>query len=198
MHVKKYMSRKVFVRNYKKYDKEEFKASLRNVAWENCLSQTTMNAAWDSFKDYVIRVIKAHAPKLERKVRGDDNPWMTKDVKSKMNTRDYHLRKAKRTNAEVDWSAYKRTRNIVTNTIRHAKSNHVQNLFTENNNSPKHFWNRIKKCYSAKENENPRRCFKDDKIVTDKNCISNTFCSFFSTIGSDLSKKIPIFSLSSA
>ena len=37
MHVKKFVSRKIFVRDYKNYDKESFKYQLRNTPWENCL-----------------------------------------------------------------------------------------------------------------------------------------------------------------
>ncbi|XP_057294693.1 uncharacterized protein LOC130623235 [Hydractinia symbiolongicarpus] len=128
------------------------------------------------------------------KIRGKDNPWMTKEIKLKMNARDYYLRGAKRTNAEIDWSAHKRMRNNVTNAIRHAKSNFVH-VFKENIHHSKQFWNQIKKCYPSKEKESPSRSFKiNDFIVTDKKRIADNFCPFFSTIGSSLSKKIPSIS----
>ena len=103
MHVKKYASRKIFTRDYSKYNKQYFKDELRNVLWENCLVQEDVNSSWNLFKHYLTNVINKHAPLVERKVRGMHNPWMSKDIKTKMNTRDYYLRCAKRTNSENDW-----------------------------------------------------------------------------------------------
>ena len=43
-----------------------------------------------------------HAPRRKKLVRGIRCPWLTREIKDLMNKRDFHLRKARRTNAEVD------------------------------------------------------------------------------------------------
>ena len=68
-----------------------------------------------------------------------------------MNNRDYHLRKARRTKAEVDWSTYKRLRNRVNCLINTAKQSYNKNLLTENANDPKRFWKAIKSIFPTKE-----------------------------------------------
>ena len=122
MNVKKYVPRKIFVRDYSKYNRNTFKDELRNVPWENCLKQPDVNSAWNMFKRYVTTAVDTHTPLVERKIRGKENPWMSREIKIKMNSRDYYLRRAKRSNSEVDWSTYKRMRNNVTCSLRQAKS----------------------------------------------------------------------------
>ena len=50
----------------------------------------------DEFKSLLRNVIDNNAPLKEKKIRGKDNPWLTSSIKQKINTRDYHLRKARR------------------------------------------------------------------------------------------------------
>ncbi|XP_057302635.1 uncharacterized protein LOC130636806 [Hydractinia symbiolongicarpus] len=144
MHVKKYASRKLFTRDYSKFNKDLFKNELRNVPWKNCFVEDNMNSSWNLFKHYLTIVINKHAPLVERKIRGMQNPWMSRDIKTKINTRDYYLRCAKRTNSENDWSSYRRVRNLVSYLIRQAKAKHIRSLFRENGTSPKYFWKQIK------------------------------------------------------
>ena len=50
MHVKKFVPRKIFVRDYSNYNKGAFKFQLRNIPWENCLKHPDINSAWNSSK----------------------------------------------------------------------------------------------------------------------------------------------------
>ena len=123
----------------------------------------------------------------ERKVRGNANPWL----RLMINTRDYYLRRAKRTNSEHDWSTYKLLRNNVTNSIRHAKSNYIRQLFREHLNTPRDFWKLIKKCYHVKETGKARKTFViKENTISNEITISNSFCSYFATIGSSLANKM--------
>lgn len=66
MHVKNYTPRKIFVRDYKNYNKETFRNEIRNVPWINCLNQNNLNNAWNLFKHYLSNIIDKHAPLIER------------------------------------------------------------------------------------------------------------------------------------
>jgi hypothetical protein len=190
-HVIKYTPRKINVRNYKNYNKESFKQDILYAPWINCVNKNNLNNAWNLFKHHLAKIVNKHAPLIERKVRGKTNPWFTKDIKSKMNTRDYFLRCAKRTNTISDWASYKKLRNCVSFLIRQAKANHVRSMFRENKSSPKFFWNQIKKAYPIKNSEGPPKTFKsDNRLITDKSIISNSFCAYFANIGSQLVETI--------
>ena len=110
-------------------------------------------------------------------------PWLTSEIKSKIKERDFYLRKAKRTGAELDWFTYRRMRNRVTLVIRKSKANHSRTLFRENIKSPNEFWKKIKQIYPKENNSANVKMFKiDEEPVTDKQKNSNSFCSFFTNV----------------
>ena len=122
-----------------------------------------------------------------RNLSGRDCAWLTSEIKSKIRERDFYLRKAKRTGAELDWPTYRRTRNKVTLMIRKSKANHSRTLFRENIKSPKEFWKKIKQIYPKENNSANVKMFKiDQEPVIDKQKISNSFCSFFTNVASTL------------
>ena len=132
---------------------------------------------------------KKHAPLKEKLVRGNSNPWLTRDIRQSMNTRDYHLKKFKQTKLDIHWENYKKSRNTVTKKVRAAKANHVRNVFKESTNNPTDFWKHIKNCYPTKESCSPAKSFKiNGSYTSDKFSISNSFCSFFIKVGSSLLK----------
>ena len=58
-----------------------------------------------------------HAPFTDQKVRGRDCPWLSRDIRSKIHERDYWLKRARKSGKELDWSTYRRLRNVVTRLI---------------------------------------------------------------------------------
>ena len=124
---------------------------------------------------------------FERKITGRVCPWLTSEIRSKINQRDYLLRKAKRSKAQKDWDDYKRARNSTTSAIRKSKANYHRNLFKETLNSPKDFWSRIKRTYPAKDKiSTPKAFFVNNSMTTDKLLIANSFCEYFRSVARSL------------
>ena len=192
MHVEKFKPRTILTRDFSKYGKEAFKNDLQSVNWTDVLSAGEINSSWNLFKGKLTAVVDRHAPFVERRVRGRDCALLTKEVKDKMNERDYHLRIARETGNEEEWAAYKRLRNEITNLIRHNKANHCRRMLHNNIDSPKVFWKQIKKCYPPKRNRSKCNLFNiDGRYVSDKAKVAGKFCSFFATSGSALQTKAP-------
>eukprot|EP00794_Sanderia_malayensis_P015479 gene15479-17059_t len=119
------------------------------------------------------------------------SPWTTKDVKSEMNLRDNLLRKARRTNHEIDWSSYKRQRNRVTNLVKKCKNRYHKVLLKESGNTPDEFWAAIKKVYPTRSSvSNAGTVFEIDGIkTTNKQAIAESFCKLFANIAKTLKCK---------
>ena len=66
---------------------------------------------------------------------GRDCPWLTSEIKSNIRERDFYLRQAKRTGAELNWSTYRRMRNKVTLMIRKSKASHSRITYCAGKNS---------------------------------------------------------------
>ena len=188
----KFKPRKVFTRNYAKYNEAKFKEELKNTPWELVYAERDINTAWSKFKQFLKSAVDKHVPIVERTIRGRECSWLSHEIKAKMKERDYHLKKARRTGKEVDWSMYRRLRNAVTRQIRKSKATHTRTLFRESINKPKDFWKQLKKCYPVKDSRAQQvKTFKvNDKQIDDKITIANEFCQFFTAIGKNLQSKI--------
>ena len=143
----KFQARTIKCRNYAKYNKEAFNNDLRSASWDLVLTSSDVNIAWTNFKRVFLEICDRHVPLLTKKVRGSQNPWMTSAISNLMSTRDYCLRKAKRTGKDEDWSSYRLFRNKVTAAMRHTKSDYNRNLIQENLDNPRNFWKSMKKIF---------------------------------------------------
>ena len=114
--------------------------------------------------------------------------------KTEMKYRDSLLRKARKPDKEIDWSAYKRKRNSVNNLLKSAKNNYYDELFEENVSSPEKFWKCIKQLFPTK-NENGNTCSSmviDGEKVLDKQVIANGFSYHFFTTAAILKEKLSL------
>ena len=134
-------------------------------------------------------MIDRHAPFVERRKRGRRCTWLTKEIKDKMHERDYHLRKARQSGSEREWSTYRRLRNAVTKEIGQSKANSCRMMFQDNIQNPKDVWKQIKRSYPSNKKSPTSSVFHvEGELVSDKKKISNGFCSFFTNIGSSLER----------
>lgn len=102
------------------------------------------------------------------------------------------MKRARKSGKELDWSTYRRLRNVVTRLIRNSKSNYTRNLFRENLNTPNKFWKHIKKCFPTKEVKGSNfKVFNiDGNVTSDTKKIANGFSTFFAKIGKNLQHKL--------
>ena len=139
------------------------------------MKERNVSTAWSNKKELFLNVCDRHAPYKRKIVRGVKCPWLTGETKKLMNQRDSFLQKARRSGAEVDWNAYRRLRNQVSNKIKNEKRHYHGNEIQENLNSPKAFWKAIKKVFPSKKGNSA--CPKSIKTeegytITDKSIIA--------------------------
>ena len=72
---------------------------------------------------------------------------MNNELKTTLNRRDVLLRRARKTNEDADWKAYKGLRNICNNLTRKNKGAYHKNITKENRLNPRNFWNSIKEIF---------------------------------------------------
>ena len=124
---------------------EEFCESLSQIHWDPVRYASDVNNALDLFNDILKEQCDRHAPLIKKKVRGVNYPWLTHEIKKFMRRRDCFLKKARRTNKDIDWSAHRRSRNAVNNKVCSAKANYNRNLIQENIDVSKSFWRAVKR-----------------------------------------------------
>ena len=94
---------------------------MNEADWKPLFESNDVNYALSYFTNIVSVIFDKHAPPLTKRIRGKKCQWMNNDIKDLMRKRDFHLKKARKTNKD-DWSIYKRLRNCCNNMIKHAKS----------------------------------------------------------------------------
>ena len=115
------------------------------------------------------------------------------ETKKLMNERDYFLKKARRSGAEVDWSAYRRLRNRVTNRIRRERCQYHRRELQDHVNNPKSFWKKLKNVFPSSKGKlgTPESIKLDEgEIITDHFTIAENFNDFFTTAVSKLMKSV--------
>ncbi len=80
--------------------------------------------------------------------------------------------------------------------IRQSKANYTRQIFRENINTPRKFWNQIKKCFPTKKStqsgEASSKVFNiDGKPTSNIKEVANGFCKFFTSVGKKLQDILP-------
>ena len=130
---------------------------------------------------------------MKRKVRASRCPWRTPEITDAIKTRDYYLRKAKKSGADNHWCLYKNARNKVNRLIRKSKAKYHRSLISENAKDPKNFWKAVKQVYPMKETP-PSNCKAFEisgKLIDNKRDIANSFCEFFVSQAARLCELLP-------
>ena len=82
----------------------------------------------------------SHAPLKKRRVKGTTAPWMNNKIAEAMRDRNYHLRKAQKSNSTYHWGMYRKLRNFVNREIKSSKSNYYCNLIEESKGDSSMVW----------------------------------------------------------
>ena len=96
----------------------------------NVNGSSVVNDLWTSFKGSFVSIVDKHAPLITKKVRGLTCPWMNGSIKREICLREFLLNKARRSNFDEDWSAYRRSRNRVTKLVRDIAENSLMKTVT--------------------------------------------------------------------
>ena len=110
-------------------------------------------------EELFLSVRNKHAPIRYKVLRGVKCPWLTSARKKLMYERDYFLRKARKTESEIDTSRYRQLRNQVIE-----KRRYQRNEIQDNLANPKSFWRAMKSIFPNKE----RKCSSVQSIMTDE------------------------------
>lgn len=74
LNTKRFRPRRMLVRNYKGYSKDDFNKDLHLQNWQSILKLGSFNKAWGSFKSILQTCIDKYAPLIEKSIRGKDSP----------------------------------------------------------------------------------------------------------------------------
>ena len=118
--------RTIEYRSYKHYNKQSFLQDLKDTDWSAVVDDSDINTTVNNWCKQFIDLAYQHAPIKNMKVKGISIPWMTVEISQAMHDRNYHLKKAQKTQSKIHWSAYRKLRCLVNKQIREGKSREQQ------------------------------------------------------------------------
>ena len=108
-------------RNYKSYDPNVMNKDFKQVNRLPVMTAPNVNIAVNIFNTIAKKIFDKHAPPIEKRVKCRPCPWINDELKTALNRRDVLLRRARKTNEDADWKAYKGQRNICNNLTKKTK-----------------------------------------------------------------------------
>ncbi|XP_065662546.1 uncharacterized protein LOC136085185 [Hydra vulgaris] len=190
---------KLYRRCFKNFDKKSFLKDLKETDWLsiNHLNYCVNNST-SKFLDALKRLLDSHAPfkmstkkanKSLSKPRITNGIIMSIQIKNKLHKK---FIKCKNENLKLQYfQKFKYYRNQISNLLRYSKKSYYSTYFNENLNNLKNTWKGIRSIIyiKSKINNNIDSLNINNKTITNKKIIANTFNDYFSSIADKLSKE---------
>ena len=117
--------------------------------------------------------------------------WITKEIISEINHKDYLYRKAKKKNSPADWDLFRGDKNEIKRLLASAKENYVKNKLNELEGNPRKFWREINKISGIGKNKSKEKCTKivdENGKVYEKLDAANFLNNYYVNVGPNLVK----------
>ncbi len=124
-------ARKVFIYHKGNMDglKDDMRAFQESFLTANPYGRT-VETNWCQFKQALNTIMKTHIPQRTMKHRRDV-PWLTREIRRKMRERKRLYDRAKQSQRDQDWTAYRKVRNRVNQMLEVAHSTYISKLLNE-------------------------------------------------------------------
>ncbi|KAL0809450.1 hypothetical protein ABMA28_011627 [Loxostege sticticalis] len=149
---------------------------------------------YSSLENCIILNINNSKIRKRKTLNPPQKDWINKKIIDAINTRNYLWKEMKRNkNDEELKKLFRKERDKVQVMIKTCKENYYQKLFQDTQKQPKKMWEVINTLAANKIKNSPAppKLVSDSKLVTDGTKVCDLFNLFFSSVGADLSNKIP-------
>ena len=165
----------ITVRSYKNYSPSLFIADLASNQSHSLLSifhVDDVNTKLHIFNKTIQSTLDSHAPIKTVKIRSRPCPFVTREIKDLMKTRDQLHRRYLQTRDDLDWSSLKNSRNAVKRMLKNSEINYYMEEVQRHRNNPGSLWKIINQAIPS-QGQDKLSYTKDPKTV------ANEFNQFF-------------------
>lgn len=180
-------------RDYRKLDPEKFRGDIESAPFHVASVFDDADDILWAWQKLFTNICDDHAPWKEVKIRSSSAPWITSDIRFKMNRRYKLFKKATTTKCPLLWQEYKKVRNEVTSDLRKAKASHFSKMFKEVKKTSA-YWNLISKATNSRvhmKNIGPLKRSDASLVVADAEK-ARLMNSHFALVGEKLANALPL------
>ena len=170
-------------RDYSNYGNNTFHVSLFNELSNLSIEAIDLN----KYVTVCIDTLNNHAPSKKKYIRGNDLPFMNKELSKEIMHRTRLWNNFLRNRSDENKRKYSKQRNYCVSLLRKTKKTYGSNLNEKKITDSKTFWRTVKRFLSDKTSSDKKiNLIKKDKIIKTGTKTTNVLYAFFSKIISNL------------
>ena len=179
-------------RKMKNFNEEAFQADVSGICWEQMLTGTDdTDILVSNWSNLFSLIIEKHVPMTVMRVSEKYCPWIDKDLKKLMQTRDKLKKAAAKRKSQFLMDSYRQVRNKVNVLNIQLKKQYYTNKISACQGNMKESWKAINELLNKRSKSSNIDCLKESGAETvHKTDISNAMNSFFCSVGKNLADKI--------
>ncbi len=179
-------------RKMKNFNENAFLDDVSGICWEQMVTDTDdINIIVNNWSNLFSLAIDKHAPLTEMRVSEKYCPWINKNLKDLMRTREKLKKAASKSKSQFLMDSYRQVRNKVNSMNIQLKKKYFTDTISANQDNMKESWKAINELLNKRSKSSNIDCLKDsDNKTVHKKDISNEMNSFFCSIGKELADKI--------
>ena len=182
-------------RDTKHFDRENFLLDLLGINWDEKISYTDADSAFDEFYLILENLLDKYLPLkkiTQKQYKRRFKPWITKGILKSCEQRDkMHHQYTKSTDPSIKsklFAEYKIVRNEIVNLIRISKVNHYHMYFSKHNTDLRKIWIGIKQIINVKSKtmESPTCIEENDTTISEPTQVATKFNDYFADIAKNI------------
>lgn len=164
---------------------EAFRNAVAQVDWSDIMWLNNPNDAYNQFIDVFKQVYSSHFPtKTCKKMRKIRKPWITRELRQQMKTKDKMYRTFLKTRTSEDLKNFKKYRNKLTAKLRSARAEFYSNIFDVKKGRHDVVWAKLNALLRRNQLNTSPRNLKVNETVLSGMDLANAFNTFFTTMTS--------------
>ena len=178
---------KIQYRSYKDFQEDAFLSDLQAAPFDHVLDLPNSEMAYNKFKSLFDKVVEKHVPLKKKVLRGNQAPFMTKELSKEIMVRSRLRNKFNKHKTTENWKAYKAQRNKCVAVRRKSIKEHFSSLYTPN----RKFWDTVKPFLNDKGSHGHENItlLEDGEIIREGYKISEIFNDHYVNIIKNITGK---------
>ena len=175
-------------RNMKNFNEDAFLADVSGICWELLLTETDdIKTLVNNWSNLFSLIIDKHAPITEMHVSEKYCPWIDKDLRDLMQTRDKLKNVASKRKSQFLMDSYRQVRNQVNSRNIQLKKQYFTDKISTCQGNMKESWKAVNELLNKRSKSSNIKCLKEAGTETvHKKDISDAMNNFFCSVGKEL------------
>ena len=147
---------------------------------------------WSYILHIITEIADIHCPIRKMKISNENPHWMSKEIIEIIHHKDNMYKRAKATEAEVDWLAYKVIKKDVKILILNAKEEYIKEQLEQHKNNPRKFWqnvNEISGLGKSKSKSKIGKIIDDNGVEYEDQSAADFLNTFYTNAGPRLAEQ---------